>query len=292
LTLPRLILRLALVFSLATAGCQITPTFTTGYELTSTPMRSAPVDGRLAVLPFEEARSERYYSSSGRLFLTYIPLVPYVSMPFERLDESIKIQSDAIARSGSGITAGARQNVAPAFESYYYPNSFSEAVANDLRASGLFESVDFLGPGSTASDANNHRYVLTGTLHASELRNTSTSFGLGMAGVLLWLLPVPMSKATGEVDLDLVLTDQQTGRIVWQKRVKDSVQRYYSLYTSSAMIYGRGGAFSLNIYRTPADSGVDRDSLFSWQFAALRKSMLDAQEEIASALAAVGTDRD
>lgn len=39
--------------------------------------------------------------------MTYIPLIPYVSMPFERLEESVRIQSDDIQASGRGITLGA-----------------------------------------------------------------------------------------------------------------------------------------------------------------------------------------
>jgi hypothetical protein len=107
-----------------------------------------------------------------------------------------------------------------------------------------------------------------------------------MAGVLLWILPVPMAKTTASLDLDLVLTDRETGDVVWTKRLDESIRRYYTLYTSSAMIYGRGGAFSFNLVPPPSDSKVDRRSLVSWHFETLRRAMLDSRNEIAAALSA------
>jgi hypothetical protein len=54
---------------------------------------------------------------------------------------------------------------------------------------------------------------------------------------------------------------------------------------SSAMIYGRGGAFSFNLLPPPSDAKVDRHSLFSWHFEALRRGMVDARSDLAGALA-------
>lgn len=161
-------------------------------------------------------------------------------------------------------------------------SSCPAAIVEDLASAGLFDGVDFVEDGVT----DGYRYVLSGTLHASPLRTTTTSFGLGMAGVLLWILPVPMAKTTASLDLDLVLTDRETGDVVWTKRLDESIRRYYTLYTSSAMIYGRGGAFSFNLVPPPSDSKVDRRSLFSWHFETLRRAMLDSRNEIAAALSA------
>ena len=54
----------------------------------------------------------------GNRSLTYVPFLPWVALPFERLDESVRIQSDAIEQSGRGMTRGASQNVAPLFEQW------------------------------------------------------------------------------------------------------------------------------------------------------------------------------
>lgn len=270
---------IAAVGALLATACQLTPTFTTGYRVDRT-AASAPSHRTLAVEPFSEEREPRYYSTQGRLFLTYVPLIPYVTIRFERLEESVRIQSDAIAAGGAGLTRGADQPVAPPFESYYYPNSFPRAIGEDLAATGLFEKVEYL-PEAEAKSAD---FVLRGALKSTPLRTSTTSYCLGVAGVLLWLLPVPMAKTTAEVSLDLSLTDNASGNVVWQKHVSGELHRYFTLYTSSAMVYGRGGAFSFNLVPPPSDAEVDPRSLFSWHFEALRRAMLESKTDLAAAL--------
>jgi hypothetical protein len=269
------------MLSIAIEGCQLTPTFTTGYYLHQEALRPRPIESSLAVKRFDEARPERIYTKAGHVFLTYIPLLPYVSLSFERLDESIKIQSDNIKKAGGpGLTGGAGQNVAPEFEEYTYPSSMPRAIAADLDAAGLFSKVNYIGTGS----AEGYRYVLTGQVRESPLHETGTSYGLGMAGVLLWLLPIPMGKTSASVTVDLVLTDTTTHSVVWRDSLKSEVSRLMTLYTSSGMVYGRAGAFSFNLIPPPSDSQVDQRSLFSWHFEALRRAMQDAKPRLAAAL--------
>lgn len=267
--------------AIATAGCQITPTFTTGYYVYQEALRPQPIQSSLAVKRFKEARPERLYSTQGRLFLTYIPLLPYVSLPFERLDESVKIQSDSIKASGSGRTVGASQNVAPDIEEYIYPVSIPRSIAADLNASGLFNKVVYVGTDATD---NSYRYVLSGQVQESPLQDTVTSYGLGMAGVLLWLLPIPMKKTSASITVDMTLTDTATNTVVWHDTIKSEVSRIVTLYNSSAMVYGRSGAFSFNLIPPPSDSQVDHRSLFSWHFEALRRAMQDSKPKLAESL--------
>ncbi len=268
----------ALVMSLV--SCQLAPTFTTGYEIASVPRDRAALRGSLAVLRFREERPPRFYNTQGRMFMTYIPLLPYVTLRWERLDESMRIQSDAIEKKGRGMTLGSPQPVAPRFDEYHYPESFPRAIAKDLEAAGLFSSVAYVGEES----AEGHEYRLSGTLRETPLRYSVTSFGLGIFGVLLWLLPIPMAKTTGGLVLDLELVDQSTGAVIWRRTISSEIDRYLTLYTSSAMIYGRGGAFSFNLVPPPSDSKVDRHSLFSWHFEALRRGMLEAKDDLARSL--------
>jgi hypothetical protein len=69
-----------------------------------------------------------------------------------------------------------------------------------------------------------------------------------------------------------------------KKRLSSEVHRYFTLCTSSAMVYGHGSAFSFNLVPPPSDSKVDRRSLFSWHFEALRRAMLESKAELAQAL--------
>lgn len=270
---------IAALCSCLTLACQLTPTFSTGYDVDQTALVSPAAPRTLAIEPFSEERDPRYYDKQGRVFLTYVPLLPYVTMRFERLDESVRIQSEGV-ESGSGITMGATQNVAPPFEQYYYPNSFARAVGADIAATGLFQKIEYLAE----AEGPHSDYVLRGALKSTPLRMSTTSFGLGMAGVLLWLLPVPMAKTTAEVSLDLTLRDGASGDVVWHKQLSRELHRYVSLYTSSAMVYGRHGAFSFNLIPPPSDAKVDHRSLFSWHFEALRRAMQESKAELAEAL--------
>ncbi len=265
--------------TLLLSACQLTPTFTTGYQV-SGPIAGETLDRSVAVVPFQELRPPREYSSAGRTFLTYVPLLPWVSMPFERVDEIVRKQSEGIAQGGRGMTSGAAQSVAPPFEEYTYPRSFPRAIADDLHASKLFREVRFV----EADQVGGFDYVLRGSVRESPLRGTVTSFGLGMAGVLLWILPIPMQKTSAAVDVEMTLTDAGTGQVVWKRSIDTDLSRIASMYTS-VMIYGRGGAFSFNVMPPPADSQVDRFSLFSWHFEALRRGMLEARGDLAATLA-------
>jgi len=274
----RLLLTLSTLLLLS--GCQLTGTFTTGYQVPGR-IEAHSLDRTVAVVPFEEARPPRLYSTSGRLFLTYVPLLPYVTLPFERLDESVRKQSESIEKGGRGITVGAAQSVAPPFEEYTYPRSFPRAIADDLNASGLFREVRFV----EADGTGGFDYVLRGTVRESPLRNTATSFGLGMVGVLLWIIPIPMQKTSASVTVDLELTDAASGAVVWRRSLESDVSRLATMY-SSAIVYGRGGAFSFNLLPPPSDAQVDRNSLFSWHFEALRRGMVEARTDLAAKLAA------
>ena len=50
------------------SGCQLTPTFTTGYKTTMIHPEKAPIFTSLAVTSFDEARPPRIYSTQGKIF--------------------------------------------------------------------------------------------------------------------------------------------------------------------------------------------------------------------------------
>jgi hypothetical protein len=263
------------------AACQLTPNFETGYEFDRATLRASPPTAALAVKRFDDVRPERAYTTTAKMFLLYIPLVPFVGFDFERMDESVQIISKQIETSGKGFTRGAEQQPAGDFESYTYPASFPRAIAADLGATGLFTSTSYVGTGAEGAG----EYVLEGTLRQTPLHRGTTSFMLGMAGVLLWFVPVPMSHTTAGVAVELKLSDPRKGAVVWQETLDGEVSRMITLYTSSAMVYGRAGAFSFTLEPPPSGSRVNDRSLFSWHFEALRRAMVKARPEIAAALA-------
>lgn len=269
----------AVVVLTATSACQLTPNFETGYEVERASLRAQPPVGALAVKRFEDARPPRYYSSVARGFLLYIPLIPYVRMDYERIDESVRMQSADIEAGGPGMTR-AEQRPAGDYENYTFPASFPRALANDLSQTGLFTACRYVG----ADAVGDERYLLEGTLRETPLHRTTTSYMLGVAGVLLWFLPVPMSKVSAEISVDVRIVDRETGKTVWTHTLHGDASRWITLYTSSAMVYGRGGAFSFNLEPPPSDARVNNRSLFSWQFESLRRAMLEARPGLAAAL--------
>jgi hypothetical protein len=260
----------------ALSGCPISPTFTARYDVPAAAQGGHPGEA-LAVRRFADERPPRLYTTQGRLFMTYIPLLPYVSLPFERTDENVRLLSEEIGTAGAAMKT---MTVAPPFEDYAYPESIPRAIAEDLRAHGVFREVRYAG--DTVSPGE--RYVLDGILRATPSRATFTSYGLGMPGVLLWLLPLPLAKATGAVTMDLTLTDQTTDTIVWTRTLEGSVSRIVTLYNSQAVLYGTT-MYSYQMVLPPSDVRTDRRSLFAWHFEALRRAMDEARPDLLAALA-------
>lgn len=79
----------------------------------------------------------------------------------------------------------------PAFHHYRLPVSLARAIADDLRASGLFEEVQFEGDDSPPATT----YELRGILWDPRLTGTFTTFGLSFFALPLMLLP--LSGGTG-----------------------------------------------------------------------------------------------
>jgi hypothetical protein len=265
---------------LSWSGCALTPTFATGYRVEPMPPAARPAGGSLAVLQFGDQRPPQHYSTQGKLFILYVPIVPYVTIDFERLDQIVPKLSAGI-RPGDNVY-GAIQNRAPEQSTYAYPVSMAKAVAEDLATRDLFDSVEYVGEGS----GEGHDYIMSGVLRATPVRTTTTSYCLGMAGVLLWLVPMPMQKTTGATKLDLTLTKTATNEVVWSHTVEAEVSRLDNLYTTNdGILYGTS-AFSYQMATPPKDSQVDRTSIFAWNFEALRRGMAAAEPSLAAALPA------
>ncbi|MGH7785521.1 MAG: hypothetical protein ACRERC_01570 [Candidatus Binatia bacterium] len=254
------------LLSMVVSGCTIRANLDTGF-VQWPPSATTEKRDALAVQRFVDERPPRVYTTGGRGFMTYIPVLPYVAMPFERLDESAL---------KAGVEVGATM---PPFEQFTYPVSMARAIAVDLKASGLFEDVVYVGSDSPAA----YRYALSGTLRASPLEKDLTSYGLGFVGVLVWLVPIPIGQTWASVTLDLVVTDTVTQERVWQRRLQREYSKWFTFWNSGpTLVYG--GVASFDIKQVPYPAGVDRNSLFSWHFEILRQAMQGVPQEIAAAL--------
>lgn len=215
--------------------------------------------------PLREDRPARYYPSyAGRAFLTYVPLIPWIKIPFERLDES--------------WLKSTRTPEPWAEHGEHFTHKMSMAIVEDLARSNLFRSVRLADPSGEPVEAD---LTLRGTLRSTQFDAYVSSYMLGAPGVLLWLLPIPVGRNAATVELELELRDRDD-RIVWSARVKGRAGQLFWLYSSQANI---GGEFSLEICRYKRnDHGVDRDSLWAYHSEALRRAMVDAKQSLFSQL--------
>jgi hypothetical protein len=241
-----------LAFS-ALAGCTYPARLATGYVPTRAALRPAPLDAALAVHRFADERPPRLYSTQGRSLLAMVPLVPWASMPFERIDETVRLQSER------GATP-----TAPDFEQYAYPASFARAVADDLGAG--------------------YRYVLDGTLLETPLVHAKTCYFLGLPGCYIDFLGVPSIKTTAQVRLRLTLRDTATGAVLWSDTVEGTASRILNDAYSTPILYGPS-IFSFVVPVPPAGWPVDDRSVFAFHFEALRRAMAAARPKIAAAVA-------
>ncbi len=142
-----------------------------------------------------------------------------------------------------------------------------KVIADDLAASGLFEEVRFIGDGAIPADAD---FVLGGDLKSTEFDVYATSYGLGMFGVPLWLLPIPAGKNEARVEIDLEM-ETSLGEAVWSGQLSGEGSKLFTLYSSSAPI---SNAMRVEIIRYARnDEGIDGDSIWAYHSSALRSGM-------------------
>jgi hypothetical protein len=156
--------------------------------------------------------------------------------------------------------------------------SFARAIADDLRATGAFEQVAFVG----RSDAPVSRLELRGRILRTAQCQTLTSYLLGAPGVLLWMLPIPAGRVTANLEIELSLVDAGSNAVLWQATLDESHSKLMGLYTRMR-VYMRGEMDDVDVPVLGDDAGVDRTSIFQWEFELLRRGMLDARAPLIEA---------
>ena len=258
----------ALALIVLCAGCAYSPTTSLRYEPVVVDTH-APSVARVGVLPLADGRGPKKYPGlQGHLFKTYIPLLPYVRVPYERLDESY-----ALHRSNLG-------QATPSSELFTF--AMAREIARDLEASGLFREVRFASDPAAAAGCD---LVLSGTLRSTEFEIYASSYLLGAAGVLLWILPIPLGKDAATVAIDLELRDA-AGSAVWSHAFSERASRLFTLYDSSGK--STSSRYRIEITRYGSNRlGIDGDSLWAYHAEALRKGMGGVKESLATALPAL-----
>jgi hypothetical protein len=279
---------LALVGPLA---CASPASFTTGYDVVPVVAGGAP-RGILSVHPFEDDRPEREEFDFVRSLVLLLPLWPNISHCDERPDEEIRDRharepSTRLATPSPPTRSGSpRRKAAPSpprlepppFETYAYLVSFARAIADDLRAAGAFERVVFPGGAQpTPGDLE-----LRGTIRRTAECQTLTAYLLGYPGPMLWLLGIPNGTFKVHVEIDLWLIDSRNGAVAWRATLRESESRLTGLY-ARARSYGRDEVDAEAVPVLGDEAGVDRTSIFQWEFELLRRGMLDVRPALIEA---------
>ena len=264
-------LRGAASLLVAALCCACSYTATTSLAYRPIPIETRPpVQPHLVVKPLTDARPPGLYSNQfGSSFKTYIPLIPYVRIPYERLDETSQKHEKERMASGKPLERSTQP----------FTQGIALAIADDLRSSGLFSEVVMLSEAGAPVDG---AYVLSGELRSTELDVNRTSYMLGAVGVLLWILPIPLGSTTAEVEADLNLSDP-SGKTVWQDRLAGRGRRVYTMYND----YGEpvSSSFRLQIKRYGSnDEGIDGDSLWAYHASAIRAGMVRVKQSLAAML--------
>lgn len=262
-------------WSLMTAVCfftscsmNYTPTRNFSYTPAVLQGTEIPETGKvLVVKKLGEARGPRTYPSlMGNMFKSYIPLLPYVRISYERLDESDRMTL-------------ARYN-ADGFTAQDFSTLIAKTMTDDLTSTGMFKEVRYIGEGEVPEDAD---YVLSGDLKSTNFDYAISSYMLGMAGVLLWLLPIPLGKNRATVEVPLVLTDK-SGTKLWSHNLQGTSHKTFMLYNSAGKALS--SVFSLEIRRFGKnDEGVDGDSFWAYHASAVRAGMVETKQSLAQFLA-------
>lgn len=138
-----------------------------------------------AVLRFTEGR-QQIDPSTGKVFLTYVPVLPYVEDDMQMTDEGAK----EFAR---------KMNAAPQPE---FLTLSSRSFHDELKESEAFEFVDY-----EPTFRDDYDIVFKGELKSTLTKFRYTSYGLGMAGVLLWLFPLPVGRLQQFYEYEVTASD-------------------------------------------------------------------------------------
>jgi hypothetical protein len=258
-----------LFLSVLPCACAYTPTTSLAYQ--PIPVEAKPrLQPRLIVKPLSEARPPRRYPSMlGMGFMTYIPLVPYVRSTFERLDESSLLHEEARKQSGKPLDR----------QTQHFTEAIASVIADDLRSSGLFSEVRLL---ADPTDPLEGAHALEGDLRSTEFGVNATSYMLGMAGVLLWLLPIPVGWDTADVLADLRLIDP-SGTVIWRGTLSGRGRQIFTLYNSSGAPVSSRMRLEITRYGSN-DEGIDGDSLWAYHASAIRSGMEPIKQSLAAFL--------
>lgn len=178
-----------------------------------------PVAGSLVVVPLEDKRGtevrEQYWAA-------VIPFVPHASTAYDR-PETIE---------GS----------VPADQVTFSPTrDFARALADEIRKTNIFSSVTFVDQDQPVPPSD---FVLQGRLYSTRWERQISTYGLGPAGTLLWMVGLPMGTTEVEVEMFVSLIPAgEPDKVLWGFAMEFEARERDGLYQGledSVMNYPKG----------------------------------------------------
>lgn len=162
-------------------------------------------EGKVAVTPFEEYRSDK--NSFSPFYLYLIPLMPFGYFSHDRPE-------------------AARTFVSIQEFDFDASEDLAKAAASSVRRSGLFDDAFFTYGG----DKENADYVLEGDIISARYEGAIYSYGLSFVGTTLWLIGFPSGSSENFLTLHMRLLDRPTGETLWEFSTGKKWRRLQGLY--------------------------------------------------------------
>lgn len=197
-------------FGLALSGCVTNA----GWQYQPGPAQISParVPVSVGVLQFQDQRA---IGNSTYFWLCAIPLVPYCTADYHRLE------------SANGfITAGA-YNFRPS-------EDLAKATAVELRQTGLFRDV-FVTDRATDPGA---QLLLRGTIINTDWNGSRYFYLLGPYGPLLYIFGLPIGSVQDTLKLKLELVDPASSQVLWTYAVDQNYAMTEGLYYNFGEDFG------------------------------------------------------
>ena len=179
------------------------PPSSTGSYLSTKAAVSVPA--KAIVLPLEDLRGE---GVKEEYWKATIPLVPYGDTKYER-PETVKSPEEVdVLRFDPS-------------------QDFARSIAAELSRAGVYTSVTF------AKDEQEYpaEVVFRGRIRSTEWKRRLYTYLLGPIGVVFWIVGLPMSETTTELELDIQLTPvNDPTKVLWNMTMDFEGKQFDSPY--------------------------------------------------------------
>lgn len=160
---------------------------------------------KVAVVPFEELRDDRNEAST--YFLYAVPLMPYGWATYERPD-------------------AARMFLTLRSFEFNVPEDLAKAAVTSIRKSGLFNDVFFTFGGEKSAA----ELVFLGQVISTKYEGSIYSYGLSIAGPLLWYLGLPAGSSINHLVVKFTLRETKSNKVLWEYAYTDRQKIVQGLY--------------------------------------------------------------